>query len=256
MKETRTIMSDTNFENIYDTTGVTQYESGTPSTGTNFDVRVYPIEDPQGRTQAFAKVAVDGIAVICGIRIVEGDEGIFVAMPQSQGGDGRFHDTAFLVEPGLYEQMRDMILHEYHSPTPREAVDKSFTADMRNPADIALDASVFPNRNPRSSTKAFASVMLDDKIVIRGITIDADSKGRLAVNMPFTIDGNGTPRDVAYPILPGLRREISKAVLVAHKEIVKSRSLAENLREGKDKAAQHVPAQRTPAMARSAAAAL
>ena len=244
-------MSDTNFENRYDTTGVVQHDSSAPATDTNFDVQVYLIEEPQGRTQAFAKVAVDGIAVIGGIRIVKGDEGNFIAMPQSQGSDGRFHDTAFPVESGLYEQMRDMILQEYHSPTPREAADKSFTADMRNPADIALDVTVFPNRNPRSSTKAFASVMLDDKMVIRGITIDADSKGRLAVNMPFTVDGNGTPRDVAYPILPGLRKEISKTVLAEYRETVKTKSLAENLREGKDKAAQHVPAQRAPKMEHS-----
>ena len=251
----RNNMSDMNYDNGQGAAVAVQYESEVSLSETNIDIRVYPIEEPQNSTIAFAKVAVDGIVVISGVRIVEGDESSFVAMPQSQGKDGRYHDTAFLVEEGLYEQISTAVLSEYDSPSLKDTDNKSFIAAERDPADVSLETKVFPNKNPRSSIKAFASVTLDGKVAIRGITVDVDNRGRLYVNMPYTTDKNGTPRDVAYPILPGLRKEISKAVLADYRETVKTASLAANLKEGKAQAAQHVPAQKTPDMARSAAAA-
>ena len=65
---------------------------------TNIDVRVFPIDEPLGKTKAFATVTLDDMAAICGIRVVQGDKGDFVSMPQSQDKDGNYHDVAFPVD--------------------------------------------------------------------------------------------------------------------------------------------------------------
>lgn len=79
----------------------------------NLEVRVYPIEEPKGTTLAFASVSIDDLIAIRGIRVVDGDKGLFVSMPQSQDRDGEYHDIAFPLNADLRNEMNDAILDEY-----------------------------------------------------------------------------------------------------------------------------------------------
>ncbi|HNQ35064.1 MAG TPA: SpoVG family protein [bacterium] len=45
------------------------------------ETRVSPVEKPSGRLKGFASVTFDGVFVVRGIRIIEGDNGLFIAMP-------------------------------------------------------------------------------------------------------------------------------------------------------------------------------
>lgn len=45
------------------------------------DVRVYPIAEPKGSTMAFASANIDDIFAVTNIRVVNGEKGLFVAMP-------------------------------------------------------------------------------------------------------------------------------------------------------------------------------
>ena len=79
----------------------------------NLSVNVFPIEDPQGSTMAFASVAVDDLVAIRGIRIVDGEKGMFVSMPQSKDKNEEFHDIAFPLNGELRKAMEDAILEKY-----------------------------------------------------------------------------------------------------------------------------------------------
>jgi stage V sporulation protein G len=79
------------------------------------DVRVYPLADPIGSTKAFASVGVEDMVAIRGIRIVEGEKGAFVSMPQSKDKDGGYHDIAFPMNGELRKEMNKAILSEYKS---------------------------------------------------------------------------------------------------------------------------------------------
>ena len=45
------------------------------------ETRVSPVEKPTGRLKGFASITFDNVFVIRGIRIIEGEEGLFIAMP-------------------------------------------------------------------------------------------------------------------------------------------------------------------------------
>jgi len=45
------------------------------------EVRVSPVEKQNGRLKGFATITLDGVLVVRGIRIVEGEKGLFIAMP-------------------------------------------------------------------------------------------------------------------------------------------------------------------------------
>ena len=62
-------------------------------TGTmNIEVKAYPIAEPKGATKGYASVSVDGMFDAHGISIVEGKNGLFVAMPQTKDAKGEYRD--------------------------------------------------------------------------------------------------------------------------------------------------------------------
>jgi DNA-binding cell septation regulator SpoVG len=42
------------------------------------DIRVYPLENAQGNTKSFASVAVEDLAAIRGVRVVDSEKGLFI----------------------------------------------------------------------------------------------------------------------------------------------------------------------------------
>ena len=81
------------------------------------DIRVYPLEDPQGTTMAFASVSVDDLVAIRGLRVVEGgEEGIFVAMPQSQDKYMNYHDVAFPLTKELRDEISKGVIDKFVNP--------------------------------------------------------------------------------------------------------------------------------------------
>jgi stage V sporulation protein G len=77
------------------------------------DVRVYPLDNPQGSTKAFANVGIEDLVAINGIRVVSGEKGDFVAMPQSKDKDGNYHDIAFPINGDLRKEVNKAVLDKY-----------------------------------------------------------------------------------------------------------------------------------------------
>ena len=227
------------------------------------DVRVYPIDEPKGSTVAFASVAVDDLVAIRGIRIVDGEKGLFVTMPQSKSekeeGKVEYHDIAHPLNGDLRKDMTAAVLDEYKrvavlSPEERgyEAPDMSL-ANSKRLEDIKLDIRVYPLDDPKGNTKAFASVAIDD-VAIRGVRVVDGEKG-LFVTMPQSRSekeqGVVDYHDIAFPLNGDVRKEISKIVLdeykAAEKSVDRKQSLADGLAAGAAKAAEHTAAPRAAA---------
>ena len=81
------------------------------------DIRVFPLADPQGNTKAFASVSVDDLVAIRGLRVVEGGEdGMFVAMPQTQDKYMNYHDVAFPLSRELRDEISKAVLEKFEAP--------------------------------------------------------------------------------------------------------------------------------------------
>ena len=85
-----------------------------------------------------------------------------------------------------------------------------------------LDVRVYPLKGqPDNSTKAFASVTVEDLIAIKGIRVVEGSKGHFVV-MPQSKDNEGNYHDIAFPVNGDLRKAMNKAVLDEFKEVTKT----------------------------------
>ncbi len=77
------------------------------------DVRVYPIKSKKTSTKAFASITFDKAFVVTGIRVVKGEKGLFVSMPQVKNKDGEYKDTAFPLSKELREAINEAVIKAY-----------------------------------------------------------------------------------------------------------------------------------------------
>lgn len=78
------------------------------------DVRVRRVAS-EGRMKAIASITFDNQFVVRDIRVIEGNNGLFVAMPSRKSRDGGYHDIAHPITQEARSKIQDRILSEYHS---------------------------------------------------------------------------------------------------------------------------------------------
>lgn len=64
--------------------------------------------------KAFADVII-GEVLVKGVRVVEGDRGLFVTMPKLQGKDGKWYPTVALVDKSMQGELQGIVLEAYNS---------------------------------------------------------------------------------------------------------------------------------------------
>jgi len=77
------------------------------------NIQVYPLQDPDGSTKAFASIAIGDLAAIRGLRVVDGEKGLFVTMPQSEDRQGLFRDVAFPLSGDLRKEINKGVLEKF-----------------------------------------------------------------------------------------------------------------------------------------------
>ncbi len=97
-------------------------------TGVKLDVRAYPIENPKGNVIAFASVTIADVFAVHNIRIVNGEKGPFVAMPQIKA-NGEYRDICFPVTAALRTQLNEAVLNAYADALEKSAPAKESTVD-------------------------------------------------------------------------------------------------------------------------------
>lgn len=78
------------------------------------DVRVRKVL-PEGRMKAIVSVTLDNMFVIHDVKVVEGNNGLFVAMPSRKMPDGEFRDIAHPINSSARELIEVAVLRAYES---------------------------------------------------------------------------------------------------------------------------------------------
>jgi stage V sporulation protein G len=76
-----------------------------------------------GPTKAIGSVTIADAFVVHGVRVVESEKGLFVAMPQRKDGD-RYRDVAHPVTSEMRALMASSVLEEYQRLKSREAQER------------------------------------------------------------------------------------------------------------------------------------
>ena len=76
------------------------------------DIRVRKV-DRDGKLKAVASITIDDVFVVHDIKIIEGAQGPFIAMPSKQAQDGTYRDIAHPINTDTRENLQKMILAKY-----------------------------------------------------------------------------------------------------------------------------------------------
>ncbi len=78
------------------------------------DVRVRKVSK-EGKMKAVVSITIDDEFVIHDIKVIEGEKGLFIAMPSRKATDGEYRDIAHPINSATRERIQQIILREYEA---------------------------------------------------------------------------------------------------------------------------------------------
>ena len=75
-------------------------------------VEIRPMRD-EGNLKAFCSVVFDDVFIVHSVKIIQGKEDLFVAMPSREGKNGEFRDTAHPIDNAFRVEMEETVLEKY-----------------------------------------------------------------------------------------------------------------------------------------------
>ena len=76
------------------------------------DVRIRRVEK-EGKMKAVVSITIDEEFVVHDIKVIEGEKGLFIAMPSRKAADGEYRDIAHPINSETREQIQKLILEKY-----------------------------------------------------------------------------------------------------------------------------------------------
>jgi stage V sporulation protein G len=83
------------------------------------DVRVRKVEK-EGKMKAVVSITIDNEFVIHDIKVIEGEKGLFIAMPSRKSSDGEYRDIAHPINSDTRKRIQDLILAKYEETSDEE----------------------------------------------------------------------------------------------------------------------------------------
>jgi stage V sporulation protein G len=87
------------------------------------DVRLRRV-NTDGRMKAICSITIDNEFVVHDIRVIDGNNGMFVAMPSKRTPEGEFRDIAHPISSATREKIQAAVLAEYERVGEMEAVEE------------------------------------------------------------------------------------------------------------------------------------
>jgi len=78
------------------------------------DVRIY-LRENAGNLKAYASVTLDNAYVVHGIRVLEGENGLWVSMPSTRNRRGEFRDIFHPITRESRDQLVNAVLQAYEN---------------------------------------------------------------------------------------------------------------------------------------------
>jgi stage V sporulation protein G len=77
------------------------------------EVKVFPVNED--RLKAYVSITLEGCFVVRDLKIIQGLQGLFVAMPSKKRKDGQFRDIAHPLNQETRAQIEDRVFEAYES---------------------------------------------------------------------------------------------------------------------------------------------
>ena len=83
------------------------------------DVRVRKVAK-EGKMKAVVSITIDEEFVVHDIKVIEGEKGLFIAMPSRKATDGEYRDIAHRINSSTRDKIQTIILEKYQEAVAEE----------------------------------------------------------------------------------------------------------------------------------------
>ena len=84
------------------------------------DVRVRKVTK-EGKMRAVVSITIDDVFVVHDIKVIEGEKGLFIAMPSRKAADGEYRDIAHPINSDTRDMIQSLILEKYQEEAAKPA---------------------------------------------------------------------------------------------------------------------------------------
>ena len=84
------------------------------------ELRIRKVEG-EGKLRAYVTVTFDNCFVVHNVKIIEGKNGLFIAMPSRKTASGEYKDIAHPISPEFRTELQKRVLDEYNAGHVEEA---------------------------------------------------------------------------------------------------------------------------------------
>ena len=78
------------------------------------DVRIRKVAK-EGKMKAVVSITIDNEFVVHDIKVIEGEKGLFIAMPSRKAADGEYRDIAHPINSDTRNLIQTLILEQYEA---------------------------------------------------------------------------------------------------------------------------------------------
>ena len=88
------------------------------------EVRVRLVKKDEGKLKAVASITIDNCFVVHDVKILEGNEDFFIAMPSKKTPDGEYKDIVHPLNTETREMLKRVVLEEFEKIKSQVAIDE------------------------------------------------------------------------------------------------------------------------------------
>ena len=86
------------------------------------DVRIRKVEKER-KMKAIVSITIDNEFVIHDIKVIEGEKGLFIAMPSRKSADGEYRDSAHPINSETRQEIQNIIIEKYNQVIAEDSED-------------------------------------------------------------------------------------------------------------------------------------
>lgn len=116
------------------------------------DVRVRKIYE-EGKMKAIVSVTFNEEFVVHDIKIIDGENGLFIAMPSRRIGESEFRDIAHPINRGTREKIEDAVFEQYQEELKLFKEKNEKTVDSKNDEEIEEETEEEENEKEEVSVE-------------------------------------------------------------------------------------------------------
>lgn len=77
-------------------------------------IKVYPFENSKSKVKAFAQIVLNNALRLGGLKLIKGENGMFVSYPAEQSKDGKYYNVYNPVTREIRNKIQDAVIDNYN----------------------------------------------------------------------------------------------------------------------------------------------